>query len=113
MLSLWFTSLSFVRNLSFQIKAGSKVGVVGRTGAGKSSLIAALFRFGHYRYSIFLLNLIVDLINTAIRIVEPSGQIIIDDVDALSVPLHELRRKIAIVPQVCCCAHSLWNSHHR
>lgn len=54
-----------------------KVGVVGRTGAGKSSLIAALF-----------------------RLVEPySGEMLIDDLDALQMPLHELRSNISIVPQ--------------
>ena len=33
-----------LRNLSFKIFGGAKVGVVGRTGAGKSSLLQALFR---------------------------------------------------------------------
>ena len=33
-----------IRNLSFKAKAGEKVGVVGRTGAGKSSILNALFR---------------------------------------------------------------------
>ena len=34
-----------LRDLSFQINAGEKIGVVGRTGAGKSTLISALFRY--------------------------------------------------------------------
>lgn len=66
------------RNISFAIPGKVKVGVVGRTGAGKSSLIAALF-----------------------RLVEPyEGQIIIDGINVLNIPLHDVRNNISIVPQV-------------
>lgn len=54
-----------------------KVGVVGRTGAGKSSLTLALF-----------------------RIIEPSsGTIFIDDIDVSQLGLYNLRSKITIIPQ--------------
>jgi len=63
--------------VSFTVEAGQKVGIVGRTGAGKSSLIAALFRL------------------TEIH----EGEILIDGVDLKSRDLDEVRRNIAIIPQ--------------
>ncbi|XP_039296327.1 multidrug resistance-associated protein 4-like [Nilaparvata lugens] len=65
-----------LKNLNFVIKAGDKVGIVGRTGAGKSSLIAALF-----------------------RLTPTSGDILIDDVSTAQLGLHEVRSKISIIPQ--------------
>ena len=65
-----------IRNLSFSVKATEKVGIVGRTGAGKSSLISVLF-----------------------RLAEPEGNIEIDAVHTKSIGLHELRKKISIIPQ--------------
>ena len=50
--------------------------MVGRTGAGKSSLIASFF-----------------------RLAEPQGRIVIDGMDCLSLGLHDVRKKIAIIPQ--------------
>jgi ABC-type protease/lipase transport system fused ATPase/permease subunit len=59
------------------LRSGEKVGVVGRTGAGKSSLIIALY-----------------------RLVEASaGSIHIDGVDVARLSLSALRRRIAIIPQ--------------
>ncbi|KIH59278.1 ABC transporter, ATP-binding protein [Ancylostoma duodenale] len=66
-----------LKGLSVHISAGEKVGVVGRTGAGKSSLTLALF-----------------------RIIEPAGgSILLDGVDITSVGLHDLRERLTIIPQ--------------
>ncbi|CAL7941694.1 unnamed protein product [Xylocopa violacea] len=68
-----------LKNLNVTIEAGWKVGVVGRTGAGKSSLISALFR-------LFAEGL--------------EGEIKIDDRDTSTLGLHELRSQISIIPQL-------------
>ena len=65
-----------LKNISFNIADGEKVGIVGRTGAGKSSMISVLF-----------------------RLVEPDGTITIDEIDTKTLGLHELRGKISIIPQ--------------
>lgn len=68
---------SVLKGLSLQIKAGEKIGIVGRTGAGKSSMMQALLR-------------IVEL---------TSGKIIIDGVDISKIGLSDLRQGVAIIPQ--------------
>lgn len=66
-----------LRDINLHIKPGERVGVVGRTGAGKSSLSLALF-----------------------RIMEPSdGRMDIDDLDLSTIGLLDLRRRLAIIPQ--------------
>lgn len=65
-----------LKGLSFVIPAQYKVGIVGRTGAGKSSLIAALF-----------------------RLAKVEGVIEIDGIDTGSICLEDLRRHISIIPQ--------------
>ncbi|KOB64158.1 ABC transporter family C protein ABCC2, partial [Operophtera brumata] len=65
-----------LRDLNIDIQSGWKVGVVGRTGAGKSSLISALFRL----YDI-------------------DGSIKIDGIDTKGIAKKDLRSKISIIPQ--------------
>lgn len=66
-----------LKGVSFSVRAGQKVGIIGRTGAGKSSIIQALFRM-------------VELTDGAIEI---------DGVDLSKLGLHTLRSRIAIIPQ--------------
>ena len=66
-----------LRNISIRIGAKEKVGIVGRTGAGKSSLALAIFR----------------------ALEAESGKILIDDVDIGKIGLQDLRENITIVPQ--------------
>ena len=66
-----------LNDISFKIEACQKIGVVGRTGAGKSTLWLALTR-------------VIEAI---------SGQILIDGVDISSISLKNLREKIAVIPQ--------------
>lgn len=65
-----------LKSLNFIIAPCEKVGIVGRTGAGKSSLINALFRLSYN-----------------------DGSILIDKRDTEEIGLHDLRSKISIIPQ--------------
>ncbi|XP_045910385.1 ATP-binding cassette sub-family C member 4-like isoform X2 [Micropterus dolomieu] len=65
-----------LKNLTVVFKSREKVGIVGRTGAGKSSLISALF-----------------------RLAEPEGRIMIDGFLTSEIGLHTLRQKMSIIPQ--------------
>ena len=66
-----------LRNINLEFDPHEKIGVVGRTGAGKSSLTLALF-----------------------RIIEATeGHVEIDDLDTSSIGLLDLRRRLAIIPQ--------------
>ncbi|KAK1306352.1 ABC transporter C family member 9 [Acorus calamus] len=68
---------SVLKNITCTFPGKMKVGVVGRTGSGKSTLIQAIF-----------------------RIVEPrEGSIVIDDVDICKIGLHDLRSRLSIIPQ--------------
>jgi ATP-binding cassette subfamily C (CFTR/MRP) protein 1 len=66
-----------LKGLSFEIQAGHKIGVVGRTGAGKSTMSLALSR-------------IIEL---------EEGSISIDGVDIASIQLQALRNKLTVIPQ--------------
>ncbi|XP_078402042.1 ATP-binding cassette sub-family C member 4 isoform X2 [Cetorhinus maximus] len=65
-----------LKDLSLAIRSKEKVGLVGRTGAGKSSLISALF-----------------------RLAEPEGKVMIDGIVTSELGLHDLRNSMSIIPQ--------------
>ncbi|XP_049919631.1 ATP-binding cassette sub-family C member 4-like [Epinephelus moara] len=65
-----------LQNLKAMFRPKEKVGIVGRTGAGKSSLVSALF-----------------------RLAEPQGKIYIDGVVTSEIGLHDLRQRMSIIPQ--------------
>lgn len=66
-----------LKGITFKVEAGSRVGIIGRTGSGKSTFFQSLFRF----------------------IEAEEGSISIDGVNTASVPLEKLRRSLAIIPQ--------------
>ncbi|KAL5727203.1 Multidrug resistance-associated protein 7 [Ranunculus cassubicifolius] len=66
-----------LRGISCTFEGGHKIGIVGRTGSGKTTLISALF-----------------------RLVEPvGGKIVIDGIDISTIGLHDLRSRFGIIPQ--------------
>ncbi|KAL6006014.1 hypothetical protein ACLOJK_040059 [Asimina triloba] len=66
-----------LKGITCTFQAGNRVGVVGRTGSGKTTLISALF-----------------------RLVEPeSGKILIDGLDIFSMGLKDLRNELSVIPQ--------------
>lgn len=66
-----------LRGVNFAIEGGARVGIVGRTGSGKTTLFQTLFRF-------------IDI---------ERGSILLDGIDIASIPLDELRSSIAVIPQ--------------
>ncbi|KAI9150839.1 ATP-dependent bile acid permease [Paramyrothecium foliicola] len=66
-----------LKGISLNIGHSERIGIVGRTGAGKSSLALAIFRL----------------------IEKTSGNVLIDGLDISKVPVHDLRSRIAIIPQ--------------
>ena len=66
-----------LKNISIEIKEGEKIGVVGRTGSGKTTLSLCLFRI----------------------LEADSGKILIDNIDISKIDLYSLRENISIIPQ--------------
>jgi ABC-type multidrug transport system fused ATPase/permease subunit len=66
-----------VHGLSLKVKAGERVGIIGRTGSGKSTLFQAIYRFIHPR----------------------SGSILLDGTDTRLIPLGQLRGALSLVSQ--------------
>ena len=65
-----------LRDITFNVDSRQKIGIAGRTGAGKSSLVAALMRMP-----------------------QPKGRIVIDGIDISHINLTSLRRAISVIPQ--------------
>ncbi|KAG8355299.1 Multidrug resistance-associated protein 1 [Fusarium venenatum] len=78
-----------LKGISFQVFPGQRLGICGRTGSGKSSIVSALLR----------------LINTS------AGTIWIDDVDISTIPRNELRRRLITLPQEPFLAHGTMRSN--
>ena len=76
--------LSLLHNYTLVFHIMLQIGVVGRTGAGKSSLMQALFRMA-----------------------EPEGVIEVDGVPITALGLHDVRQNISIIPQVRGCMQLL------
>ncbi|KAH8731418.1 P-loop containing nucleoside triphosphate hydrolase protein [Phaeosphaeriaceae sp. PMI808] len=66
-----------LKGFNMHVRAGERIGVVGRTGAGKSSIMSTLFRLQELS----------------------GGSIVIDGVNIANIGLHDLRSKLAIIPQ--------------
>lgn len=66
-----------LKNVSFKIPSGKRVGLVGRTGSGKSTVFQSVYRFVEIE----------------------QGQILLDQVPIHQVPLERLRRNLAVIPQ--------------
>ncbi|KAG6897633.1 hypothetical protein C0992_012862 [Termitomyces sp. T32_za158] len=66
-----------LQNVSFTLKAGERVGLLGRTGSGKSTLAMSILRF-----------------------VDPTcGRILIDGIDISTIGIHDLRSRLTFIPQ--------------
>ncbi|CAL8127014.1 unnamed protein product [Orchesella dallaii] len=72
-----------LRDVSFEVQAGQNIGIIGRTGSGKSSIGNALFRLTELK----------------------AGSIQIDGVDVSKIPLQKLRNAMCVIPQDPCVFH--------
>jgi ABC-type multidrug transport system fused ATPase/permease subunit len=87
-----------LKGISFKLPAGTSLGVVGRTGAGKSSLLAMLFRLVELEVPAEVAVPIAEQ-KEAPKESKNSGHIFIDGIDIASVGLQTLRNRLAIIPQ--------------
>ena len=69
-----------LHGINVEIRAGEKIGICGRTGSGKSSLLSAIFRATDVQ----------------------GGSLTIDGVNIRAVPVQLLRSRLTLIPQVCC-----------
>lgn len=77
-----------MRNVSLKIHGGEKIGICGRTGAGKSTFVSLLFRFAELAEN-------PENSRTAGKI----GNVFIDGIDISGIPLSRLRKGISVIPQ--------------
>ncbi|CAD5124539.1 DgyrCDS12817 [Dimorphilus gyrociliatus] len=77
-LSLKYTGNNYhsLKSIEISFKDGEKTGIIGRTGAGKSSILAALF-----------------------RLQEPEGSILLDHIDLTKIALNQARKVLGVIPQ--------------
>lgn len=79
-------------DLSLKIRQGERIGICGRTGSGKSSLLSALLRLHEIE----------------------SGNIHIGDVDIKTIPRQALRKQITLIPQeamlLCCSLREVFSA---
>lgn len=66
-----------LKNISFKIESGSRVGLIGRTGSGKTTIFQSVYRF-------------VDIV---------SGEILLDGHPIHQIPLKRIRKNLAVIPQ--------------
>ncbi|MBY0554615.1 ATP-binding cassette domain-containing protein [bacterium] len=66
-----------LKNVSFKVKSGARVGLIGRTGSGKSTIFQSVYRF-------------VDIV---------SGEILLDNKSIHQIPLKRVRKNLAVIPQ--------------
>ncbi len=66
-----------LKNVSFKIESGARVGLIGRTGSGKSTIFQSVYRF-------------VDIV---------SGEILLDNKSIHQIPLKRVRKSLAVIPQ--------------
>jgi ABC-type multidrug transport system fused ATPase/permease subunit len=87
---------SVLHGVSFSLKARERVGLLGRTGCGKSTLVS----FDVFKFSNDLTHNLFTKAMSLLRFVDPAkGRIIIDGIDITSIGTHDLRSRVTFIPQ--------------